>query len=301
MKEFDFGRLIAAIQVLSHVRSALLMKDVFATQGESTLPKSPVLRVFDQIFSRERVRKIEETEARGRDAFASHNSTVRSTIVEALPILINDLRDLNLTFTLAAAERFKESFEQMKELPDQQELAVLQFRLVDEVRERRFVGLNRELGALFNSQQFPADVRAKFPSAIFEIDEAANCLALERSTACVFHLMRVMEIAVRATAACLGVPDPTKPSEKNWGHMFGAIKAGMQHKWPNATDRMSGDGQLFEGLMASLEAVKNPWRNATMHVENTYTVAEADRIRHAVEGLMITMAKRFDEKGDPKA
>jgi hypothetical protein len=64
---------------------------------------------------------------------------------------------------------------------------------------------------------------------------------------------------------------------------------------------MSGDGHFFEGLLASLEAVKNPWRNATMHVENTYTLAEADRIRHAVEGLMIKMAARFDEKGEPKA
>ena len=29
-----------------------------------------------------------------------------------------------------------------------------------------------------------------------------------------------------------------------------------------------------------------------MHVENTYTMEEAQRIRHAVEGLMITMLRR---------
>ena len=30
------------------------------------------------------------------------------------------------------------------------------------------------------------------PSAIFDIQEASKCLALQRNTACVFHLMRVM-------------------------------------------------------------------------------------------------------------
>jgi len=298
VKEFNFAKLIAAVLTLSQVRATLMFKHVTARAGENIVPRESLL---DRILNRKWLKRAEEVETRGRNALKRQNEVVRNTLDVALPVLIENLRELDLTFTLAEAERFKEKFDKDSGLPDEDEIGVLQFRLLDEVQSRRFVGLGKEFGGLYNSQQFPADVRAKFLSGVFEIDEASNCLALERGTASVFHLMRVMEIAVRATASCLGVPDPTKGTEKNWGAMFIAIRAGMKAKWPTAADRMSGDGQFFESLMASLEAVKNPWRNATMHVEITYTVAEADRIRHAVEGLMITMASRFDEKGEPKA
>jgi hypothetical protein len=58
---------------------------------------------------------------------------------------------------------------------------------------------------------------------------------------------------------------------------------------------------VFEALYASLDAVKNPWRNATMHVENKYTDDEAEHIFVAVKGVMMKLASRCDENGDPKA
>ena len=47
-----------------------------------------------------------------------------------------------------------------------------------------------------NDPLFGAEVDGKFPSAAFEIAEAGKCLALERSTAAVFHLMRALEVAI---------------------------------------------------------------------------------------------------------
>jgi hypothetical protein len=48
------------------------------------------------------------------------------------------------------------------------------------------------------SPLFGGDVDLKFASASFEISEAGKCFALGRYTACVFHLMRVMEVALDA-------------------------------------------------------------------------------------------------------
>jgi hypothetical protein len=76
---------------------------------------------------------------------------------------------------------------------------------------------------------------------------------------------------------------------------------GIERKWPTTADRAVGDGALFESLHASLDAVKNPWRNATMHVENKYTDDEAEHIFVAVRGFMTKLASRCDENGDPKA
>lgn len=135
----------------------------------------------------------------------------------------------------------------------------------------------------------------------FELDEAAKCRALGRYTAAVFHLMRIMEIGIAAVARCLGIPDPVKPAERNWGNILKAINNGIQAKWPNSADRMHGDGAFFEDVYASLDAVRNPWRNATMHVERKYTPDDAEHIFIAVKGFMKKLASRCDEDGLPLA
>ena len=58
---------------------------------------------------------------------------------------------------------------------------------------------------------FGLDFETKFTSGgVYELDEAAKCMALSRDTAAVFHLMRCMEIGIRAVARSLGIPDPTR-------------------------------------------------------------------------------------------
>ena len=85
-----------------------------------------------------------------------------------------------------------------------------------------------------NQPLFGAEFAVKFISAgVFELDEAAKCLALSRPTASVFHLMRLMEIGLRVIAACLAIPDPVKPAERNWGKMLEKIrKDGIVARWP---------------------------------------------------------------------
>jgi hypothetical protein len=175
-------------------------------------------------------------------------------------------------------------------------------RLSDELASTKLFVLDLEKRRYYESSTllFGIDVADKFISVMFELDEAAKCLAFGRPTACVFHLMRIMEIGVRATARCLAIPDPIKPAERNWGHILGEIWKGVSAKWPTTSARI-GDGLLFEELHASLDAVKNPWRNATMHVERKYTDDEAEHVFMAVRGFMMKLASRCDENGDPKA
>jgi hypothetical protein len=142
-------------------------------------------------------------------------------------------------------------------------------------------------------------VAARFPSIVFEVEEAARCLALGRATASAFHSMRALEIAVRALASFLGIPDPLRPVEKNWGIVLSKIKAEMDAKYP-ATARMPGkEGAEVEALYVSLDAMKNPWRNATMHTENTYQPHEANHILQCLNVFMLKIAAVCDEAGNP--
>ena len=53
--------------------------------------------------------------------------------------------------------------------------------------------------------------------------------------------------------------------------------------------------------MATFAAMQNPYRNATMHLDQKYTEEEAKHVFEIVKGFMTKLASRCDENGDPKA
>ncbi len=149
---------------------------------------------------------------------------------------------------------------------------------------------------------FGPEVETKFTAATFEIDEAAKCFALSRSTASVFHLMRAMEVGIHAVRACLGIASPAKDWERNWGSILQKIEAEIAARNSASPRRWNGgDKEFFESVYASLDAVRVAWRNTTMHVENKYTDDEAEHIFGAVHGFMRKLASRLDEQGQPLA
>ncbi|PZU63222.1 hypothetical protein [Sphingobium sp.] len=139
-----------------------------------------------------------------------------------------------------------------------------------------------------------------FPRTSFEVEEAAKCIALGRHTAAVFHAMRMLELGIKALAKRLAIDDPTKPAEKNWAFILKAVKAKIDELYP-ANQRMPGsEGAEFEALYANLDAVRNPWRNATMHVETIYAPHEALHILRCSAFFMSKLHTLCDENGEPK-
>lgn len=140
-------------------------------------------------------------------------------------------------------------------------------------------------------------VAALYASVWFDCEESAKCLCLGRSTASVFHTMRMLEIAIGAISKRLKIPDPAKV-DRSWGTMLREIKEKIDLTHP-VKKRVAGDeGSQLEQIYASLDAVKNPWRNATMHVESIYTEEEARHIIVCAAVLFEKMAAIFDENGD---
>jgi hypothetical protein len=83
--------------------------------------------------------------------------------------------------------------------------------------------------------------------------------------------------------------------------MLAAIKGELDRRWPTTNSRMSSDGRFFEEAYAALAAMQNPWRNATMHLDQIFTVEAAHDLFNLVGGFMRRIADRLDENGDPKA
>lgn len=130
------------------------------------------------------------------------------------------------------------------------------------------------------------DVEDAFPEAGEDILEAARCLALGRSTAVVFHLMRAMEAAVQKIASRLLIEKIDVP----WGVLLSELdkKIGAMPKG-NRRDNWSE-------LHTLLFHVKQAWRNDTMHPKRTYTDAQAEAVFNAVHTFMANLALVLSEE-----
>ncbi len=137
---------------------------------------------------------------------------------------------------------------------------------------------------------FGDEVSQAFPSAIIEIEEAAKCLALERPTACVFHLMRTVETALKVLAKTLSIP--YAPS---WEGYLGQIATQIEIKWPKRTPKQKREHAFYSEAHAHLSSLKIAWRNPTMHVVKSYTLEQSEEISGSVRTFMRHLATKLKE------
>lgn len=152
-----------------------------------------------------------------------------------------------------------------------------------EMRSELFFHLPSKQTDFYDKKElFGVEVNAKFPSIQYDMVEAGNCFAMGRGTACVFHLMRVMETGVQAFGTKLGV---TLANEKNWQNILDEINREIKKLPPKdaATVAMSQ-------AAANLYAVKLAWRNEVMHPNDTYTLEEAENLIRQVKLFMEQLA-----------
>jgi len=146
---------------------------------------------------------------------------------------------------------------------------------------------------LFGPQAFE-----KFSDVTYDIEEAGNCIATERTTAAVFHLMRVLEVALRAIGVALGIPDPVKEADRNWAAMLRNIrnKIDQNAKAGEQTWQLGQPWRTFyDGAYNDLSAIKTAWRNPVMHVEGVYDPARALHIYEVVKGFVQHLATNIGQ------
>jgi hypothetical protein len=178
----------------------------------------------------------------------------------------------------------------------------IESRFADYIVDIKMFALSEQEGNFFG----PADdlielegFSAKFPNASFEVEESAKCIALGRHTAAVFHAMRGLEYGIRALSKRLGISDPLKTSDRNWSNILAAISRKIDELWPKSKRLSSSEGAEFEALYAHLDAIRNPWRNSTMHVETIYAPHEALHILRCSAFFMKKLWELTDEEGKP--
>ncbi|WP_316214606.1 MULTISPECIES: hypothetical protein [unclassified Bradyrhizobium] len=164
-------------------------------------------------------------------------------------------------------------------------------RILNDLRvilsQKKFYYLPQTLSSFYgNPLLFGEVVAKKFPKACPDIERAGNCLALGEATACVLHLNRVMEIAIRRLAKKLKF-DP-KPRDT-----FGAVLRDMSPKidaLPEHTEKLKRKKEKWSECRTNLFHVKNAWRDPSSHGKVSYSEKEARDIIQRVEGFMQQLA-----------
>ena len=159
-----------------------------------------------------------------------------------------------------------------------------------ELDGRKFYGPVTKFASYYEQPKlFGDEVFNKFPSANSDIFEAGTCLALERGTATVMHLMRVVEVGLKALAST-----PGGVAQSDWGGYIREIDDALTVRTKVAGKR-TPDEQFYAEARVTIEGVKIAWRNPTMHVENNYSPERAEEILIAVRGLMRYLATRLSD------
>lgn len=230
-------------------------------------------------------------------------------------VLLNHVAKLTVALTsvgarsaLASSNRLQHALENNAPLDYQgvrTQLSDIESRFADHLNDIKLFVLSEQEAKLFDPannllafQGTPVEgFSLAYPKAAFEIEEAAKCIAFERYTASVFHCMRALECGIHALSKFLSIPNPAKASEKNWGIILGKIQERLDEKWPKSTRLPNSEGSKIELIYAHLDAVKNPWRNATMHVETIYMLHEAIHIARCTGMFFLELLKHCDEEG----
>lgn len=160
----------------------------------------------------------------------------RQSFVNKLAEIGNDSRQMGLEKTavtircLIAEYRTEHTHEQLK--LSVQSLTE-QFR--EELKEHTFVQFDParkeylKTRAEFTADPFwGPDVATSFGSAMADLYDAGLCYVTDRSTACVFHCMRVLEVGLRALARDLNVPFSIPFEYQEWSTVIDGIDGAIK-------------------------------------------------------------------------
>jgi len=173
------------------------------------------------------------------------------------------------------------------------EMKELNERIIDSLGAIHFVRIPESQVELFDKPHLGWDwVIDKFPETATAIEEASKSLALGRDTACVFHLMGVMQCALNALAKSLGTKIDLNTA--TWNTILEGMQKAVTTKQANTKKKTHWKLRLepfYSEVLSDLKAVKNAWRNPTMHFWRTYTEEEARKTYERVREFSVMVAR----------
>lgn len=136
------------------------------------------------------------------------------------------------------------------------------------------------------NELFGPEVTRKLSRVSGDIAHAGTCFALAQYTACVFHLMRVMEHCVQRLGRKLKISIDVR--RESWAQItmhlntkVSSLPHGAKH-----TVAQNRRQQKFALAVGRLDHVRIVWRNDVMHPKETYEETECLEVLNAVGAFL---------------
>ncbi|HTD21382.1 MAG TPA: hypothetical protein VK738_01935 [Terriglobales bacterium] len=172
-----------------------------------------------------------------------------------------------------------------------QSIIELQSRLAEELSDHVFLRMERP-HYYGKNPRFSPLVAEIYPEIANDIVEAGNCLAVGRGTACVFHLMRIMDFGLQKMGPKLKTQ---KMQNKNWQQILSQFN-GAVSRMPESTSALKKKKEVYTEMVSLLESVKTAWGDAAMTPKQVYTVKEAETLLGAVNEFIVHAAAILNPK-----
>jgi hypothetical protein len=127
----------------------------------------------------------------------------------------------------------------------------------------------------------------KFKDARDDLEHAGNCLALGEGTACVMHLMRMMEIVIRDMGNRLGMTFDLKDT---WGGILKDLDKKIEDMAAATIEEQQKKHQWSE-CRNYLWHVKRAHRDDSMHGTRAYSPKEAKQVLDALKDFALYLIK----------
>lgn len=222
-------------------------------------------------------------------------------LIERADALEKKLRELALPVGADSAKRVLDTLRAVSPLKDgrfglageqkfrvNRGIQMISNSLDSELRDKLFIVVPSDKSAYFQPREplFNPAVIAKFGGQTEDMFEAGNCFALGRWTACVFHLMRLLEVGVQRFGELLGVTlIDSRGKEKVWQNILDEANKAIR-----ALDQNAEKTKGYAAISANLYSVKLAWRNEVMHPKDTYTEEQARGVFDAARTFMAELA-----------
>ena len=182
------------------------------------------------------------------------------------------------------------------------EIRNLREAILEELPREHSISVPRQYADFIDNEAlFGEIVRTAFPSATADIRDAGNCIAVSLDTAAVFHLMRAVELALRALAkerrVRLKKGGPIEYAE--WQEIISAIRTNMEKTflpWRKGAEK-SAALEYYYDLLNQFSGFKDAFRNHVMHTRATYTAPQAAAILASVKAFFERISTLLDEHG----
>jgi hypothetical protein len=226
-------------------------------------------------------------------------NAIRPRVIRLLEAVEEGLSDA------ALPKRFHDKVERVKRAIQEREtfdgtdagarLEELMYDLLGELTEPQFLRISVEMRPYFEQTEplFGTAVSDQFPDSNREIAAAGRCYAFGEWTACVFHLMRALELALHKWALELGVTQFSAIELENWKNILDAAdkKTRALEQQPKSLQK-DRELQYYGETCAHFRSIKDAWRNHVAHSRTTYDGREAEAIMMHVKEFMRLLANR---------